>query len=289
MRDMARLLLTIQRDFFRAVSVDHVEVSDVFTPNSLTSKEVGTVTLRRAFAHWLALCCGADSLMVYDVHRKWSKDYMDDHRKVNSNGSLVSSASDSSTGTSASTTSGLLKSTGPGVSSASLLCNHSLYVEWSSIQILDGLGGGRCGTVALALWKGRKIALKLLDIGKHGLGAFDKELHAHSKLFGTCARVAKLVLVTSSPSGQVFGLGMELGRAMPPLATWTMEQRVSAFKALQSVLEAGNLIQNDVRDSNFVCDKSGNLLVIDLEDTSFSCCQKDSDSYLSAAYTYLMA
>jgi len=286
---MARLLLTIQRDFFRAVSVDHVEVSDVFTPNSLTSKEVGTVTLRRAFAYWMALCHGADSQMVYDVPRKLSTDYMGDYGKVNPNGSLVSSASDSSAGTSVSTVSGLFQSTATQDTSGLLLCNHSLYVEWSSIQILDGLGGGRCGTVALAVWKGRKIALKLFDIGKHGIDAFANELQAHSKLFGTCARVAKLVLVTSSPSEQVFGLGMELGRSMPSLATWTMEQRASAFKALQSLLKAGNLIQNDVRDSNFVCDKSGNLLVIDLEDTSFSCSRKDSDSYLSAAHAYLMA
>lgn len=56
--------------FFRAVSFDHVEVSDAVRADSLTSEEHATVTLRRAFVYWLSLCCGPTSFFTYNVPRR---------------------------------------------------------------------------------------------------------------------------------------------------------------------------------------------------------------------------
>lgn len=74
-----------------------------------------------------------------------------------------------------------------------------------------------------------------------------------------------IVARNDRPSGHVLGLGFQLGHRMPGLGLWSREQREGALEALRSLLDAG-LIQNDVRDVNFVQDDTGKVLAIDLED-----------------------
>ena len=73
---------------------------------------------------------------------------------------------------------------------------------------------------------------------------------------------------------------------MPPLAMWSEPQRRSALRALQSLLDEARLLQNDLREQNFVRDVSGDLLLVDMEDTSTSVSEIEGDMYMSAARAY---
>jgi len=86
----------------------------------------------------------------------------------------------------------------------------------------------------------------------------------------------------------VFGLGLQLGHPLPPLASWSQKQCEDAFEALRSVLGVG-LIQNDIRDRNFVQDDLGRTPVVDFEDTSIidSSSSEDCGAYLTQAWEYL--
>jgi len=178
--------------FFRAVSFDHVEVSDAVRADSSTSEEDGKITLRRAFAYWLSLCGSPTSLLAYHIPRREATEYTNDH-KILADEKLRS------------------------------LDEHPLFVPWDHLQLEPNpLGGGATGAVLLAHWEEQSLALKLFDAKQHV--AFDNELAAYTLLRGTDARVCELMLVTYSPSGQVskvmftvflsIVLGLGVGNAM---------------------------------------------------------------------------
>ena len=188
--------------FFRAISVDNVQVSEVVIASSITAS--GSITLRRAFAYWLQLCQGDDSFFegIPVNQRRLSGEkvgsppgYMAGSGVYNGDGSCSSNSSSSSSNS-------VFKSGIVNPVHRSLY-NHPMYVEWTDLEFFEGLGNGRCGTVVMAVWKGRKIALKMVDVGKYGFISFDNELRVYTSLIGKNVKVVKLLFVTSSPSGQV--------------------------------------------------------------------------------------
>lgn len=67
--------------------------------------------------------------------------------------------------------------------------------------------------VCLAQWKGRKFALKQVDVGKDGYGANDKELEAYSTLKDAeDVLVPTPLFVSESWTGWIKYLGLQLGR-----------------------------------------------------------------------------
>jgi len=176
--------------FLSASNRDHVEISEVIMADATA------VTLRRAFAYWLVLCTGRGGLLTYgDVERGTKRKNLE--TKSAEKASTVSSFPSSSTHLPSDT---VLKS---GVANELLQFIHDHFVDWSELEILGCLGAGRTGSVALVRWGGLKLALKLLDVGKHGIEDFERETRAYARLKNSNARVAKLMLVTHSPSGQV--------------------------------------------------------------------------------------
>lgn len=168
-----------QTRFFHMISTDHVEISPLVEADSKTG--VDTVTLRRAFAYCMQLCRQHPE-MPPGTTRRSSTPLSSSTALLNLNSSLGRELDQQNV--------------------ALLLFTHPLYVDWDELEIQDDLGGGRCGSVFLMIWRGRKLALKLFDIEKHGLGSFEQELWMHMNLLATHAKIAKLVLVTTSPSGQ---------------------------------------------------------------------------------------
>jgi hypothetical protein len=276
--------------FFVARSANEIEVSDVVLARSATAP--GVVSLRRAFAYWLSLCNGPDAKLPVGgkfqkrLTKQWEKEthLADGSQKPDlasfpsSLNSTVMNADDFSKAPNMSSTA---------TARLSSLLGNSKYVDWSDLTFIGSLGGGRCGAVALVLWQGRRIALKLFDVCKHGFESFDRELQAHTFLFESHVKVAKLQLVTLSPSGQVYGIGSQFGQPMPELSTWSNVQRKSAFEALQSLVEVG-MAQRDVCDRNFVSNASGDLLVIDLEDITHLE-SGEIDEYLASSRSYLFS
>lgn len=94
---------------------------------------------------------------------------------------------------------------------------------------------------------GSHVALAF-RVGKHGIEAFEREIRAYA-----------YALLNSSKVSQGVRTRFALGHDLPDLESWSQEQREDALEALRSVLGVG-LIQNDVRDCNFVH--------IDFEDSS---------------------
>lgn len=247
--------------FFSAENEDLILVSDVIKADDETSSGVGppSVTLRRAFAYWLSLCA-ASTPKDYGTVDHSSNDWKPTPKDLPpSTTSLADRAAEHD-------------STDPHLSGALTLepevplWKHPLFVRWDDLDLLSVIGSGRSGNVALAKWKDRRIALKLFDVAKRDPDFFADEFQAYLKLkqMGN-SRTAELLLVTIAPSGQVLGLGLQLGRPMPRLSLWSQEQREGALEALRSLLGAG-LVQQDVRDVNFVQDDTGKVLAIDLED-----------------------
>jgi predicted Ser/Thr protein kinase len=52
----------------------------------------------------------------------------------------------------------------------------------TDVEIIGSLGYGKNGVVFLAVWNGKKIALKRYDVGKDGNESFDDEVEAYTKL-----------------------------------------------------------------------------------------------------------
>jgi len=282
------LLSTQRKSLLLARSSIEIEVSDVVLARSAAP---GVVSLRRAFAYWLSLCNGPDAKLPVGgefqkrLTKQWEKEthLVDGSQKPDlasfpSLNSAVMNADDFSKAPNMSSTA---------TAKLSSLLGNSKYVDWSDLMFIGSLGGGRCGEVALVLWQGRRIALKLFDVCKHGFESFDRELQAHKFLFECHVKVAKLQLVTLSPSGQVYGIGSQFGQPMPDLSTWSNVQRKSAFEALQSLVEVG-MAQRDVCDRNFVSNASGDLLVIDLEDIT-PLESGEIDEYLASSRSYLFS
>lgn len=228
--------------FFFACSANEIEVSDVILASSATGPEV--ISLRRAFAYWLSLCNELNPKKLQIERgflRQFTAEWMLETHLADGSPKPVSVSSSSSASTTMNPNnfaSSPNMNSGTSVRLSSVFGN-SKYVDWSDLTFIESLGGGRCGEVALVLWQGRRIALKLFDVCKHGFESFDHEMQAHMFLSPCHVKVAKLQLVTLSPSGQVYGIGSDFGQPMPGLDAWSDIQRRSAFEALQSLVEVG--------------------------------------------------
>lgn len=262
--------------FLRAEDQDHIAISEVVLADAETvAGHPCSITLRRAFGYWLHLCTQSDGRLFYEsvpphvcCEPLLKKRHVVEEETQgcgvlcctphNSNAVLQSSM-----GPPAETTESKCHAH-RGQWSRALVVIHRLFVPWSELQITDLLGTGRSGCVALARRGSLEFALKLFDVGKSVEG-FEQELRAYTMLQSTNAKAAKLLLVTHSPSEQVFGLGLQLGRPLPPLESWSRKHHRGAMAALRSLLAVG-IMQNDVRENNFIEDNDGKVLAIDFED-----------------------
>jgi len=131
-----------------------------------------------------------------------------------------------------------------------------IAVEWHELEFLGILGHGASGDVVLAQRNGDRVALKLIDTSKHS-DAFRHELRTYRKLSAVQGEVIpRLLFTTRSPSGQVRGLGLELGQ---PVALSRRETREKLDKLAQL-----GFVQTDPNASNFIRIGS-RVLIIDLE------------------------
>jgi len=129
-------------------------------------------------------------------------------------------------------------------------------VDWKEIELIRVIGIGGSGTVVLSRWRGMQVALKLIDTGKCP-DSFDNELSAYQQLVDVQGDlIPRLYFVTSSPSGWVQGLGLELGQ---PVKLSEQDSRIT----MQRLKRLGYR-QQDPHDSNYIQigDRS---VVVDLE------------------------
>jgi len=217
--------------FLSARDRDHVEISEV------VMADAKDVTLRRAFAYWLVLCTGPGGLLEYGTVERGTKkrarrEFLEEEKCTTENApTVIGFPSSSSTHLPQSDT--VLQSSGIANELHQFIHDH--FVDWSELEIQECLGD-------------LKLALKLFGVGKHGIEAFEREIRAYA-----------YALLNSSKVSQGVRTRFALGHDLPDLESWSQEQREDALEALRSVLGVG-LIQNDVRDCNFVH--------IDFEDSS---------------------
>lgn len=301
--------------FLCATDSDHIAISEVVLADAETvAGPPCSVTLRRAFGYWLHLCNQPDGLLLFyesvpTPATSWCEPLLQKKRHTvaeqqettryvptaglqssNDDVPLQSSACEPSlqgleVGHTFLEESKCHTTTTTKASPAKYLdvvTSHELFVPWSELHIVDLVGTGRCGCVALARRGGLELALKLFDISKSVEG-FEQELRAYTMLQATNAKTVKLLLVTHSPSEQVFGLGLQLGRPLPPLESWSRRQLKGVMAALRSLLDVG-IVQNDVREYNFIEDNHnhhGQVLAIDFEDISVITTTNDQDNATS--------
>jgi hypothetical protein len=95
----------------------------------------------------------------------------------------------------------------------------------TDVEIIGSLGYGKNGVVFLAVWNGKKIALKQFDVGKDGNESFDNEVEAYTKLKDAWGSlVATPLFVSESWGGWIKFLGLQLGRDPAPgddISEWT--------------------------------------------------------------------
>jgi hypothetical protein len=136
-------------------------------------------------------------------------------------------------------------------------------LEWGRV-----LGWGRHGTVVQVGWQGSLMALKMFDLSKGAVQAMENEVSAYGmaqKLQGSI--IPRLLVKFVSPSGQVCGVGLDIGAPLPEDdEDWTLQQSVGSAAALKALKELG-IHHNDVRNENFV-QINGVVNVIDFEDVS---------------------
>jgi len=173
-------------------------------------------------------------------------------------------------------------------------------IAWSDLEISHAVGSGRNGLVGFVTFKEKSIlkeaALKMFDVvkGEGGYSSFEHELKMYQTLSSYQGRIIpRLLFQTTSWSGNVVGLGLELCRPLPHhFSSWTQNQRNQAYQTLQLLASCGlgsalGLAHNDIRPTNFVLSACDQVFVLDFEDTYLICSESQRKSYLSHALVSL--
>jgi hypothetical protein len=260
--------------FLHAISCDHVEITNAILATATTSTT--SPSLMRAFLFVTHLAREAPALDV-TAHAKFRR------RSEGKEGADGLSDSKQLTGSDETnqprpTSSGFFSSLANGPSGGpttpsdcevfdALPIPHASFLDLE-LDVVP-LGSGRQGTVAAANWAGLSVALKMYDFSKHNKSAFETEATTYmlaKRLQGFA--LPRLLFKSVSPSGQVYGLGIERGLPLPDNEEdWTPEQVTQSLAALKALGEIG-VRHNDIRSANFV-ELRGSVKVIDFEDVSF--------------------
>ena len=165
---------------------------------------------------------------------------------------------------------GTLESSGPEITSTTTMSIEVPTVPFPDFRVMRALGSGRNGVTFVARWQGKDVVLKQFDVGRDdGLGSFERELEAYSKLRALWGiHVPHVFFQSQSLSGGVSFLDLQKGRNIQE------GDDVSSQKSLERILvDDYKFLHNDLLNyGNFVFlpqdDGTETLAVIDLEDSS---------------------
>ncbi len=265
--------------FLKFVTCDHFEISDAILDADSTTPTSPSLMRSFIFVTSLALEKGPIPQIEMETHAtqrrrsggKNGVDGLSDKKEMNGTNNTRSSSGPSG----GCRSSQEFKAGGEATESAGLynelfdsLCVPLLSdtdLEWGRV-----LGWGRQGTVVEVGWRGLLFALKMFDLSKGRVLAMEKEVQTYVKAESLQGSVIpKLVLKFVSPSGQVYGIGLEKGSPLPEDDdSWTPQQRAGSTAALNA-LEQFGIHHNDVRNQNFLL-LNNSVNVIDFEDVTFS-------------------
>lgn len=141
-------------------------------------------------------------------------------------------------------------------------------VPFSEIEIVRSLGQGRNGTVFLAEWQGKRVALKQFDVDKSG-DAFEHEVEAYMAVRDGWGRLVPTpFFVSQSWSGGARFLALQVGRMPRP------SDDTSNWREILDTLENEYGIRHEDCDGHknllFIPKGDQELLVaVDLEDVTW--------------------
>jgi hypothetical protein len=143
-------------------------------------------------------------------------------------------------------------------------------VPVSSVQCVRAIGTGRQGTVHLAVWQGREVAVKMFDLDHGGEEAWEQEVSAYSHLREAWGELVPRPLFTStSRTGAVLYLGLQLGRRDPRDTALDASFYDDMHRVLDALLDRFGFEHGDPEPRNFVyvdgADGQERLVAVDLE------------------------